>query len=165
MPLTASQYARPPGVDAGASIDWQSMTEEADARGFGAAVHAHRQRLGVSLNQLARRAGVDPAYIHRIESRASQRPPLPRRAVVLAIAAALELDRRASDALLAQAGYTPTAVIELGGWDDALATVAELLADPRLPGPAKAEFREVLRILGRRWGGVRPTHGSGSPEP
>jgi transcriptional regulator with XRE-family HTH domain len=124
------------------------MAESGD---FGAAVHAHRLRAGLSLNQLARRAGVDPAYIHRIESRVVERPPLPRRAVVLSIAAALGLDGRASDELLTQAGYTPDAVLSLGGWDEALASVAELLADPRLSGPAKAEFREVLRILARRW--------------
>jgi len=118
---------------------------------FGAAVRARRERLGISLNQLARRARVDPAYIHRIESRAVERPPLPRRPVVLAIAAALELDRRQTDHLLTQAGYAPDALVELGGWDDTVAGVAELLADPRLPGPAKAEFREVLRILARRW--------------
>jgi transcriptional regulator with XRE-family HTH domain len=119
---------------------------------FGAAVRARREALGLSLNQLARRARVDPAYIHRIESRAIQRPPLPRRAVVLAIASALELDRRQTDRLLTQAGYTPDALVDLGGWDDTLASVAELLADARLSGPAKAEFREVVRILARRWG-------------
>src|SRR4051794_7041168 len=106
---------------------------------FGAAVHAHRIRVGLSLNQLAHRAGVDPAYIHRIESRVIERRPLPRRAVVLSIAAALGLDRRASDELLAQAGYAPDAVLSLGGWDEALAAVADLLADPALTGPDKAE--------------------------
>jgi transcriptional regulator with XRE-family HTH domain len=118
---------------------------------FGAAVRAHRIRLGLSLNQLAHRAGVDPAYIHRIESRVIERPPSPRRAVVLNIAAALQLDRRATDELLAQAGYAPDALLSLGGWDEALAEVADLLGDAALSGPAKAEFREVLRILVRRW--------------
>ncbi len=120
---------------------------------FGTAVQAHRLRVGLSLNQLARRAGVDPAYIHRIESRALERPPLPRRAVVLSIAAALSLDRYATDELLAHAGYAPEAVVSLGGWDEALASVADLLGDPSLSGPDKAEFREVLRILARRWAG------------
>src|SRR5438105_11187517 len=112
-------------------------------RAFGAAVHDLRLHAGVSLNELARRAGVDPAYIHRIESRSIQRPPVPRRPVVLAIASALSLDRQASDELLAQAGYAPEALLDLGGWDRSLAMVAELLSDPRLSGPAKAEFREV----------------------
>jgi transcriptional regulator with XRE-family HTH domain len=126
------------------------------AQAFGAAVHALRLGSGLSLNQLARRAGVDPAYIHRIESRAIERPPLPRRAVVLSIAAALELDRRRTDELLTQAGYAPDAILDLGGWDEALATIADLLADPTLSGPAKAEFREILRILAGRWGRAAP---------
>src|SRR5215472_13451823 len=79
--------------DRGASIDWRSMTcdwggavtlgPERRAEGisreveyeplreaelFGAAVHHLRLKAGLSLNQLARRAGVDPAYIHRIEA-------------------------------------------------------------------------------------------------
>jgi transcriptional regulator with XRE-family HTH domain len=137
----------PPIDVVGATIDCESMPE-AD---FGAAVRAHRVRLGLSLNQLAHRAGVDPAYIHRIESRLIERPPMPRRAVVLNIAAALELDGRATDELLTQAGYAPNALLSLGGWDEALAEVADLLGDPALSGPAKAEFREVLRILVRRW--------------
>ena len=122
------------------------------AHAFGQAVHELRVQVGLSLNQLARRAGVDPAYIHRIESRATDRPPVPRRPVVLAIAAALGLDRRATDELLVHAGYAPDAVLESGGWDEALADVSDLLANPSLSGPAKAEFREVLRILARRWG-------------
>ncbi|HET6319575.1 MAG TPA: helix-turn-helix transcriptional regulator [Chloroflexota bacterium] len=118
---------------------------------FGAAVRALRVRAGLSLNQLAHRAGVDPAYIHRIESRSLERRPLPRRAVISGIAAALDLDRRATDELLAQAGYAPDTVLSLGGWDEALASVADVLTDPGVSGPAKAEFRELLRILARRW--------------
>jgi transcriptional regulator with XRE-family HTH domain len=127
---------------------------------FGVAVRTHRLEAGLSLNQLARRAQVDPAYIHRIESRTIDRSPMPRRAVVLAIAAALGLDRRQTDQLLAHAGYVPDAVVDLGGWDDTVATVAEVLSDPHLKGPAKAEFREVLHILARRWRGEMPRDAS-----
>src|SRR6267143_1187620 len=133
---------------AAASDDLES---EAIALAFGAAVHALRVQVGISLNELARRAGVDPAYIHRIESRGAQRPPLPRRPVVVAIAAALGSDPRQTDQLLALAGHTPSALLELGGWDATLASVAELLVDPAVSGPAKAEFREVVRVLARRW--------------
>jgi transcriptional regulator with XRE-family HTH domain len=126
---------------------------------FGAAVHALRVRAGLSLNQLARRAGVDPAYVHRIESRTAERPPLPRRPVVLAIAQALGSDPHQADQLLALAGYVPGALLELGGWDQTLAAVTDVLADPSLSGPAKAEFREMLRLLARRWGRTStPTH-------
>src|SRR6266851_3612254 len=134
---------------AAASAD--DLDVEAIALAFGATVHALRLHVGISLNELARRAGVDPAYIHRIESRAAQRPPLPRRPVVAAIAAALGSDARQTDQLLALAGHTPAALLELGGWDATLASVAELLADPAVSGPAKAEFREVVRILAGRW--------------
>lgn len=123
---------------------------------FGAAVRALRLDAGISLNELARRAGVDPAYVHRIESRSAEQAPLPRRAVVLSIAAALRLDAQGTDVLLAQAGYVPEALLELGGWDETLATVADVLRDPALDGPAKAEFREILRILRQRWGRAAP---------
>lgn len=131
---------------------------EAIALAFGGTVHALRTTAGISLNELARRAGVDPAYIHRIESRGggARRPPLPRRGVVLSIAQALALDARHTDQLLALAGHTPAALMELGGWDQTLAAVAELLSDPSLGGPAKAEFREMVRLLARRWGRAEP---------
>ena len=130
---------------------------ESIALAFGAAVRELRQHAGLSLNELARRAGVDPAYIHRIEARgARQRPPLPRRAVVVAIAAALGSNPQQTDELLALSGHTPAALLELGGWDQTLAAVAELLADPTLGGSAKAEFREMVRLLARRWARAEP---------
>jgi transcriptional regulator with XRE-family HTH domain len=127
------------------------LESEAIALAFGATVHTLRLQVGISLNELARRAKVDPAYIHRIESRGAQRPPLPRRPIVVAIAAALGSNAHQTDQLLALAGHTPSALLELGGWDATLAAVAELLADPAVSGPAKAEFREVVHILSRRW--------------
>jgi len=123
---------------------------------FGAAVLARRRELGISLNALARRAGVDPAYIHRIESTRAARPPVPRRSVVLSIARALQLDSRHTDQLLALGGHTPAALLELGGWDATLASVAELLADASLSGPARAEFREMVQLLVRRWARAEP---------
>src|ERR1700738_3584191 len=127
------------------------LESEAIALAFGATVHALRLQAGISLNELARRAGVDPAYVHRMEAQGPKRPPLPRRPIVLALAAAFGSDSRQADQLLALAGHAPAALLELGGWDNTLANVAELLADPSLSGPAKAEFREVVRILSRRW--------------
>jgi transcriptional regulator with XRE-family HTH domain len=130
------------------------LDAEAIALAFGATVHALRLQAGLSLNELARRAGVDPAYVHRIEARGSagvRRPPLPRRAVVVALAAAFGSEPRQADQLLALAGHAPAALLELGGWDQTLASVAELLADQSLSEPAKAEFRELVRILSRRW--------------
>src|SRR5690348_16086722 len=123
------------------------IESESIALAFGAAVRRLREQAGFSLNELARRAGVDPAYIHRIEGRGAQRPPLPRRAAVLSIAAALGSSPGQTDQLLALAGHTPAALLELGGWDATLAAVASVLVDPQLSGPAKAEFREMLRVL------------------
>jgi transcriptional regulator with XRE-family HTH domain len=123
---------------------------------FGARVRALRLAAGLSLNELARRAGVDPAYIHRIEARGAQRPPQPRRGVVHAIASALGSSPHQTDQLLALAGHTPVALLELGGWDDTLASMADVLGDPTLSGPAKAEFREMVRLLARRWARPEP---------
>jgi hypothetical protein len=72
--------------------------------------------------------------------------------VVVGIAAALGSNARQTDQLLALAGHTPAALLELGGWDQTLASVAELLGDRSLSAPAKAEFRELVRLLARRWG-------------
>jgi transcriptional regulator with XRE-family HTH domain len=140
------------------------LDAEAIALAFGATVHALRLQAGISLNELARRAGVDPAYVHRMEARgAEQRPPLPRRPVVLALAAAFGSDARQADQLLALAGHAPAALLELGGWDSTLASVAELLTDPSLSGPAKAEFREIIRLLAHRW--ARPETARGARDP
>ncbi len=128
------------------------LEAERIALGFGAAVRILRLEAGLSLNELARRAGVDPAYVHRIEStRGRSRPPLPRRAVVQSIAAALGSNQRQTDQLLALAGHTPALLLELGGWDPTLAAVAELLSDPGVPGEAKGDFREAVRLLTRCW--------------
>jgi|SRR5579864_9297007 len=133
------------------------LESEAIALAFGAAVRRLRQQTGLSLNELARRAGVDPAYIHRIEATGgAQRPPLPRRPVVISIAAALGSDARQTDQLLALAGHTPTLLLELGGWDQTLAAVAEQLVDPALSPAAKADFRHMVRLVAQRWARPEP---------
>ena len=104
----------------------------------------------------SRGAGVDPAYVHRIEARGTQRPPLPRRAVVIGIATALGCSHAQTDQLLALAGHTPSALLELGGWDQTLAHVADVLVDPGLSREAKAEFRDVIRLLAGRWARAEP---------
>ena len=119
--------------------------------GFGADVRALRLRVGLSLNELARRAAIDPAYVHRIETRGGDQPTIPRRAVVVRLGQALGLDPVQLDDLLSRAGYTPEALVALGGWDETLAEVARVLAEPRLSLATRAEFREVVHILARRW--------------
>ena len=147
-----------PGAELGAARAHAESDADAEALAlaFGAAVRGLRLQAGFSLNQLARRAGVDPptSTASRLAVRSGR--PLPRRAVVSAIAAALGSDAARPTSLLALAGHTPAALLELGGWDDTLASVAELLADPSLSGPAEAEFREIVRILSRRWAWPEP---------
>jgi transcriptional regulator with XRE-family HTH domain len=130
---------------------------------FGAAVRGLRGRAGLSLNELARRADIDPAYVYRIETSPGERPTIPRRPIVLGLGRALGLQAAQLDDLLARAGYAPEALVELGGWDDSLADVARVLADPRLSVTAKAEFREVLRILAARWSARNVAETSDAP--
>src|SRR5579872_4318428 len=101
----------------GAAASQDELEAEAIALAFGATVRTLRLQTGISLNELARRAGIDPAYVHRMESPRTQRPPLPRRAVVLAIASGLGSSPRQTDQLLALAGHAPAALLDLGGWD------------------------------------------------
>ena len=109
---------------------------------FGALLREVRSRAGLSQNALARRAEIDPAYVNRLEkparTRASRAGGLPRRPVVLRLAAATELGPVDADRLLAAAGHCPEAVTRLGGWDPTLAAVAELLAGPAGPAIRRA---------------------------
>lgn len=69
---------------------------------FAALLKRYRHDCGVSQNALARHAGVDPAYVHRIE----RGKHLPLRAVTLALAAALDLTPRQTDRFLRAAGLS-----------------------------------------------------------
>jgi transcriptional regulator with XRE-family HTH domain len=152
---TIDGWSMPVAVGGGRARASERAAAPAVARpaAFGAALRALRGQAGLSLNALARRAEVDPAYVHRIEGSSRDRPIIPRRPIVLSLGRALGLNRDQLDDLLARAGYAPQALIELGGWDDSLAGVARVLADPALSVTTKAEFREVLRILAARWSG------------
>ncbi len=118
--------------------------------GFGPLVREYRVRVGLSQNQLARRAGIDPAYVNRLE-RSGPDGGVPRRRVVLGLAAALELGPVDRERLLIAAGLCPESIARLGGWDPTLGLVAGVLADPRLSADDRADFRELLRIVAARW--------------
>jgi transcriptional regulator with XRE-family HTH domain len=82
---------------------------------FGALLRQRRIESGLSQNELARRVGIDPAYINRLERpgqlrRGGQtiRASLPSRAVLCTIARVLGLDLRATDRLLYAAGLAPS---------------------------------------------------------
>lgn len=83
-------------------------------RTFAAKLRWWRVQRGLSQNQLAHRAGIDPAYINRLERNGTQRPngttlvaPSPRFDVVTNIAQALGLDEAERDRFLYAAGLAP----------------------------------------------------------
>lgn len=63
-----------------------------------------RLEAGLSQNALARKTGVDPSYINRVERGLRQPPSL---GVIHDIAEALELDTFSTNQLLLSAGYAP----------------------------------------------------------
>ena len=67
-------------------------------------LRTHREASGLSQNELARQAGVDAAYINRIEGRQQWKPSA---AVTSALARALGLDDIETDRLLLAAGFAP----------------------------------------------------------
>jgi transcriptional regulator with XRE-family HTH domain len=121
------------------------------AHPFGALLRSLRVRMGLSQNQLARRAGVDPAYVNRLERAPSTSTSLPSRKVVLALADSVEAGPVDVERLLVAAGLCPESIIRLGGWDQSLGDIAAVLADARLSPDDRAELRELLRIVAARW--------------
>ncbi len=118
--------------------------------GFGGLLRDFRVRVGLSQNQLARRAGIDPAYVNRLE-RSGPDGAVPRRRVVLDLATALELGPVDRERMLVAAGLCPESIARLGSWEPTLGLVAAVLADPRLTADDRADFRELLRIVAARW--------------
>ena len=118
---------------------------------FGALLRTLRVRMGFSQNQLARMAGVDPAYVNRLERAPAESSSLPSRKVVLALADSLEAGPVDVERLLVAAGLCPESIVRLGGWDQSLGDIAAVLADARLTSDDRAELRELLRIVAARW--------------
>jgi len=118
---------------------------------FGALLRSLRVRMGFSQNQLARMAGVDPAYVNRLERAPASSTSLPSRKVVLSLAESLEAGPVDLERLLVAAGLCPESIVRLGGWDQSLGDIAAVLADDRLSSDDRAELRELLRIVAARW--------------
>ena len=74
----------------------------ADMRSVGAIIRAAREQRGLELEELARRAHVQPIVLYNIEEDLEARPPA---AALYFLAKALELDYHA---LLAKGGHLPT---------------------------------------------------------
>lgn len=72
---------------------------------FGQMLRAYRIRAALSQNALARMAGIDPAYVNRIEKGVFEGHV--RRGVVLSLANVLELSDGMADRLLYAAGLAP----------------------------------------------------------
>jgi transcriptional regulator with XRE-family HTH domain len=123
----------------------------AAAHPFGALLRSLRVRMGLSQNQLARRAGVDPAYVNRLERASPDSTSLPSRKVVMALAETVEAGPVDVERLLVAAGLCPESIVRLGGWDQSLGDIAGVLADNRLSTDDRAELRELLRIVAARW--------------
>ncbi len=121
---------------------------------FGLVLKQRRVAAGLSQNALARKAGIDPAYVNRIEAAASDAPTVPRRPIVESLAVALDLSRLETDRFYLAAGMAPTSLLGSNAWDATVSLVVEVLADPRLPSDDRAEFRQVIRLIASRWRGA-----------
>jgi transcriptional regulator with XRE-family HTH domain len=123
----------------------------AQAHPFGALLRSLRVRMGFSQNQLARMAGVDPAYVNRLERAPPESSSLPSRKVVLALADSLEAGPVDVERLLVAAGLCPVSIGRVGGWEQRRGHIGGVLADPGLTADDRAELRELLRIVAARW--------------
>lgn len=115
---------------------------------FGELLRHYRQQAQLSQLALARRSGIHASMINRFE-RAERQPA--DRAIVERFAQALSLPAADRDSLLAAAGFLPAALERLGAADPELLMIAEVLADPTLPGDERQELRTLLRIVAGRW--------------
>jgi transcriptional regulator with XRE-family HTH domain len=108
---------------------------------FGSYFKAARERVGLSCNQLALTAGVNPSYVQRFEN--GQRPPA-NPALIEALGRILRLSTLELHELLTLAGHAA-----VPRWSRALECVgatANLLDEQDL-----AEFTQVLRVICRLW--------------
>ncbi len=130
-----------------------------DERGRGAAVRfgqmlaRMRQAQRLSQNQLAQRAGLNHSYISRLES--GDRGD-PSRTVVEQFVGALGLDPdgRDADELRMAAGFLPVDPAHLLTGETALAKLAALLEDARLPDASRATLRRILALLVEEYGRI-----------
>ena len=121
--------------------------ERSEGASFANLLRTLRERAGLSQSALARRAGLDPSFVNRLES--GQRTA--ERSVVEKFIAALELDQTDADLLMAAGGLLPTLFERVGLQDPTLQLVVQILSDERLSPEDREEFREVVRLIGRRY--------------
>ena len=114
-------------------------SDEVQARqaAFGELLASLRTIRGWSQGQLAKRSGLDPSSISRLE--AGTRAP--ERETVLRLADALALPIPDRDRLLAAAGFRSIALD-----DPLISELGALLVDPNLPAAAAEDLRALLRV-------------------
>lgn len=115
---------------------------------FALLLRSFRESKGRSRNNLAHEVGVDPSYLTRIEH--GDREP-PRLHIVEALARALRLSIADRNRLLVAAGYAPLSVVQLGSWDDALQSVADVLTCIHLTPEERDEYRSVIQAISARY--------------
>jgi transcriptional regulator with XRE-family HTH domain len=120
---------------------------------FGQMLSRLRQAQRLSQNQLAQRAGLNHSYISRLES--GDRGD-PSRTVVEQFVGALGLDAEGRDAdeLRMAAGFLPVDPAHLLTGETALARIAALLEDERLPDASRATLRRILALLVEEYGRI-----------
>ncbi len=127
----------------------EALSDESDGEsGFPELLRSLRTRAGLSQNALARQVGIDASYLNRLE--AGTREP-PRRQLAEALAGALARDDDEADRLLVAAGHLPHSLAALGPLDPTIRLVAGILADAAIPAAERAELRQIIVLVARRW--------------
>lgn len=115
---------------------------------FGAVLRHYREQAHLSQLALSKSCGIHASIINRFER--DERHPADRDTIER-LAKALQLTPGACDHLLAVAGFFPVAIERIGAADPDLLLVANILADDALPASDRDDFRQLLRIVARRW--------------
>lgn len=129
---------------------------------FATVLSALQRRSKRSQRAVALAAALDPGRYSRLLS--GQRQPASREQV-LALAAALALDRHDTDQLVAAAGYLPPSLEQVGLDDPAVRALLDVLTDPELSEPARRAFRQTIIAIAGHWHERGPRGGgAGTPQ-
>jgi hypothetical protein len=123
---------------------------------FATVLREYQRRSGRSQRVVAITADLDPGRYSRLLR--GEREPASREQVIL-LAAALGLNRRATDHLVAAAGFLPPGLERVGADDPALAALIEALTDPALDEAARDALRRTVVELAAHWQKRRPGTG------
>lgn len=116
---------------------------------FGMLLRQHIKAKKRSASGLAHAIGVDASYVHRIGT--EEREP-PRRHIVDAMVRELRLMGIERSTFYCAAGYLPPRITE---WDAGMEAYCDLMSDLTVSEDDRAEFRDLIVQLSRRWRGVK----------